>query len=137
MCEPTIDVSDRILCTDITYWNYEVNKNNESILQRQFQHSALCNKDVNKETLLLLKHRERDCQVITQNTRGGNAKSQICDTSSYSIPVGYDNFSSTSLAEYLVIPCKQNTYRNYLGCNATDCCSIRHQLFWNHTKKKN
>lgn len=142
MCDETINISDEILCTYLKYLNHKERKANEEFMLRQFSYCTIQDRDIDKESMFWLKQSENDCRVLTHKTRGGNAKSEICSTPNASgtkvpeVKAGYDNFTSKSLEEYLLIPCKMNTYRNYVSCDVGKCCSIRHQLFMNQTKKK-
>ena len=90
--------------------------------------------DIQTDSKLYSSQNDYDC-VLLAKTRGGNAKDNNCtlDDRSY---IGYDNFNSYSLQEYLLVPCKQSTYRNEHTCDITKCCSAKHQLFNNITKGK-
>jgi hypothetical protein len=48
---------------------------------------------------------------------------------------GYECFKPCYTKEYRIIPCRENTYRNYLIADEEKACSISHQLFNNMTKR--
>ena len=39
-------------------------------------------------------------------------------------------------SEFLMTPCHENTFQNHLVCDENKCCSLRHQMFNNITKRK-
>lgn len=50
-------------------------------------------------------------------------------------------YSKYYLNDFLLVPCPKPTYKNYVVCGdeidgSTKCCSKRHQLFKNWTKRK-
>lgn len=45
-------------------------------------------------------------------------------------------YSKYFLNEFLLFPCPKPTHKNYLVCDKEKCCSQRHQLFKNITKRK-
>jgi hypothetical protein len=86
---------------------------------------------VDVESRLWKKEKGAMCGDI-MNTRAGNAK----ECRPLDNMAGYDNINSVpSMNEYLMVPCRVNTFRNHLECDQNKCCSVRHQLFMNHTKR--
>lgn len=65
------------------------------------------------------------------NTRGGNY--QGCEPVKECPKPEYEKYF---LNEFLLTPCPKPTHMNYINCNEEKCCSIRHQLFKNQTKRK-
>lgn len=132
MCTP-LQMSDAILCNNMKHLNFYEKKKDDLAFCWQMHNCSLPEeKVVDNETRLWRGKKEADCSVGYFTVRGGNAKP--CNTAPYG-PAGYDNYTSESLQDYLLIPCKQNTFRNYIRCDDKKCCSIRHQMFMNHTKR--
>jgi hypothetical protein len=54
-----------------------------------------------------------------------------------SLPVANcQNIGSNSLnGEFVLQPCKNNTWKNYQTCDSMKCCSKKHQMFDNWTKR--
>jgi hypothetical protein len=65
------------------------------------------------------------------NTRGGNYTK--CEPER-SCP--HPEYTKYYLNEFLLTPCPKPTYKNYIVCGEDKCCSKRHQLFKNITKRK-
>ena len=128
-----LEQSDDILCNNMKYYDFYAKKKDDlafcHVMQNCWRPEE---KIVDKETKLWQGKKEKDCSIGYHITRGGNAK---CVEKEYSIKAGYDNYTPESLKDYLLIPCKQNTYRNYIACDDAKCCSIRHQMFMNQTKR--
>lgn len=49
--------------------------------------------------------------------------------------MGYECYTPFHINDYTLIPCKENTWRNHLVCDDGKCCSLRHQMFMNITKR--
>lgn len=66
------------------------------------------------------------------DSRGGNAvfceKASFCD--------GYKCYTQYHLNDYLVTPCPTNTWRNHVECDEDKCCSVHHQMYDNHTRRR-
>ncbi len=43
---------------------------------------------------------------------------------------------SYRLQNWLLVPCLETTHKNYLKCDDNKCCSIKHQMFKNQTRRK-
>jgi hypothetical protein len=63
--------------------------------------------------------------------RGGNGV--VCNTDKSCPKPIYDSYF---IKDFLLVPCPKPTYKNYGVCNEDKCCSKRHQLFKNVTKRK-
>jgi hypothetical protein len=135
--ENNIEKSDNILCNNTRYYDFYNKKQNDLALCWQLNGCSLpADKNIDFETRLW-RGSSDDCRYGVMWTRGGNAKDPSCKKKHTQIDVlaGYDNYTSSSLNDYLLIPCKQNTFRNYISCDDNKCCSIRHQMFMNLTKR--
>lgn len=136
--EDALKMSDNIVCNNLNYFDFYHRKGNDHAFCWQMQGCMLPGeKAFDKETHLWRGKKEDDCTIGLFETRGGNAKAMTCEKSLINIEqaAGYDNYNANSLTEYLMVPCRQNTFRNYLNCDDKKCCSIRHQMFMNHTKR--
>jgi hypothetical protein len=127
-------MSDAILCNNLTYHDYLHRKDNDRAFCWRMNGCILPDKKpIDVESHLWKKEKEAMCGEI-MNIRAGNAKDYICPHPTAT--VGYDNMSSApNMNDYLMVPCRINTYRNYIACDDKKCCSIRHQMFMNHTKR--
>lgn len=65
-------------------------------------------------------------------TRGGNNKIPPVQNNLCS---GYECFTKPYTSEYMMLPCKQNTFKNYLVHDDKKICTSTHQLFNNMTKR--
>lgn len=136
--EDTLGKSDDIHCNNMRYYNFYSKLKDDRAFCHQMQNCYLPQeKVIDDETKLWRKQKGQDCSIGYHITRGGNSKTPSCKPVMNKVlgPAGYDNYTSESLSEYLMIPCKQNTFRNHLACDNNKCCSVRHQLFMNQTKR--
>ena len=126
-------MSDAILCNNLTYHDYLHRRGNDRAFCWQMNACFLpAKKPVDVESRLWKKEKGAMCGDI-MNTRAGNAKDCWPPLDNMA---GYDNINSVpSMNEYLMVPCRVNTFRNHLECDQNKCCSVRHQLFMNHTKR--
>lgn len=129
--------SDDILCNNMRYHDFYEKKKNDLAFCWQMQGCVLPQeKVVDKETRLWRGNKEADCSLDLYKTRAGNSKVPNCGpVQPFPMAQGYDNYNNESLKDYLLIPCMQNTFRNHLSCDDKKCCSVRHQLFMNMTKR--
>jgi hypothetical protein len=133
--EDTLGKSDDILCNNMRYYNFYAKLKDDRAFCHQMQNCYLpSQKEIDAETKLWRGKKGMDCSIGYHLTRAGNSKTPSCKPP-YKSYAGYDNYNNESLEEYLMIPCKQNTFRNYVACDNNKCCSIRHQLFMNNTKR--
>jgi len=126
-------MSDAILCNNLRYHDYLHKKGNDRAFCWQMNACYLpAKKPVDVETRLWKKEKGAMCGDI-MNVRAGNARD--CQPTPKTT-VGYDNMASPmSMNDYLMVPCRENTFRNHLECDTKKCCSVRHQMFMNHTKR--
>ena len=128
------NISDMIIQNDKRYFKYRSYQDSFDQYKRQIDSTILqqC-RDIDRESFLLFQN-DIDCRWLKDKTRVGNAKSEVCNIAEKTY-IGYDNYNALSLNEYLLIPCKHNTYRNQVSCGIDTCCSTQHQLFMNCTRK--
>jgi len=125
--------SDSMICNTKAHNTFQHKKQNDLIFYNAISDKiGIPMRDVDSELLLWKGRDPRECSLTSSVTsRGGNAKT--CDTN---ICQGYTCFQPAYLDEFLLEPCKENTFRNHIVCDETKCCSLRHQLFMNITKRR-
>lgn len=130
-----LEYSDSIVCNNRAYLGWKYTKMNDTLAQQRFQGTLPTGiRDIDTESHLwtsTMNPREYVCSPMV-TSRGRN--DMTCKPDEFY--QGYDNFNGRSLSDYLLIPCKENTFRNHIECDSDKCCSIRHQLFCNMTKRK-
>lgn len=128
--------SDVISCNTRALLGFQHTKMNDAILMQRFRSTAPNKlRDVEAEHRLqkeIFKAKEYTCTPMIQ-ARGGNA---IACTDDSMLRQGYKNYTPYNMSEYLLVPCKENTFRNFVDCDEDRCCSVHHQLFDNMTKRK-
>ena len=129
--------SDNMICNTKANLTFQHKKQNDLMFYKSIGTSLLSPmRDPTTEFNLLSGKDPRSCNLSKAFTsRGGNSLN-CSDTPCKSIPQGYDCMKQQNIQEYLLMPCKQNTFRNHIVCDDTKCCSKRHQLFMNITKRK-
>ena len=129
-----IDRSDFMLKTNIESLQFRHISENDKAFDYQMSRTApRCFVDRAFESRLLndnYKVRTPYCDGCTAN-RGGNHPG--CEIYK-SCP--HPEYSKYYLGEFLMVPCPKPTYKNYIVCDTDKCCSKRHQLFKNLTKRK-
>jgi hypothetical protein len=125
-----------ISCNTRALLGFQHTKFNDAMLMQRFMSTAPTQiREVDEELKLqkeIYRAKEYLCTPMIQ-ARGGNA---LACTDDSMLKQGYQNYSPYHMSEFLLIPCKQNTYRNYVDCDEDKCCSIQHQMFNNMTKRK-
>lgn len=132
-----LEKSDIMQCNTKANNMYKYRKENDSLfLQRMnnTQPSQLRNFD--EEFALFTDSIDPKKYICNEaiNSRGGNAV--FCAKKGQALVGGYENYTSYHLNDYLMVPCKQNTWRNHIECDKDKCCSILHQMYDNVTKRK-
>jgi hypothetical protein len=127
--------SDMMLCTNIENLHfrhkYETDVPYMHLLSKPI---PCCIRNVKEEYKLLTENygtRKATCDESVL-TRGGNNKPMSIYKNT---KVGYDYFNTPLNSELLMIPCKNNTFQNYLVQDNKKICSVSHQLFNNITKR--
>lgn len=64
-------------------------------------------------------------------SRGANVTT--CNKQTFG--VGWDAYTPYHLNDYLLVPCKDNTWVNHIECDDDKCCSVKHQMYMNHTRR--
>lgn len=130
-----LEKSDVIACKARAYNIYKHRKENDIMFLQQFANPQPVGiRDIRDEFSLLtaaLDPRKYICNDMILS-RGGNA--DYCDKEPFC--QGYKCYSQYHLNEFLMTPCKYNTWRNYVDCDDTKCCSVHHQMYDNWTKRK-
>jgi len=131
-----IEKSDKIICDNWSYSQFKHKQENDPLFVYRFmQPQPFEIRDIDLETTFLDTQylpKKLTCTVGTR-TRGNNA---TCGNSNGVIPCeDFDKYTKYNMADWLLIPCKKNTFRNWVKCDCFKCCSY-HQMFDNITKRK-
>lgn len=125
--------SDDMLCTNKEYLLYKDFKENNQLFLQHMNRTFPCGFiDREKESQMwtdTYKTRVASC-IENTLTRGGNATTNLAE--SY-CPKKYDAFE---LQEFMMVPCRKPTHKNYIAEGNDRYCSKRHQIFGNQTKRK-
>lgn len=126
--------SDYILCKNIQDLQFKHKRENDvkfmSLLSKPL---PCCIRDVNEEYKIwtdTFKTRTPNCSEIIA-TRGGNNKKSGVDKQCG----GYECYQGKYNNNFLLLPCKENTFQNYLVEDNEKICSVSHQMFNNMTKR--
>jgi hypothetical protein len=128
-----INQSDKILCHNIENLHFAHKRDNDTSymfgLSRTMPNKI---RDVSQEYQMLTHTFATRVANCTEDIlkRGGN--NVVPDLSSCG---GYECFKPCYTKEYQMIPCKENTFKNYLVSDDKKTCSSSHQLFNNLTKR--
>lgn len=129
-----LEKSDVMVCNSRAHNIYKHHQENDAIfLQRMNNPQPTSLKNTRLEFNLQtdsLNSRKAECTPFI-NKRGGNAIPCL----SYTSCQGYKCYSEYHLNDFLLIPCKENTWRNYIECDDNKCCSVLHQMYDNHTRR--
>lgn len=144
-----LDKSDYMLHTNIAETQFkEMRQNDKAFIYQMSRTAPRCSMDRGREFSLWAdnyKTKTPFCNGCTA-TRGGNHSKQGC-LPSRSCP--HPEYSRQYMGEFLLVPCPKPTHKNYIVCERDEnfsnnselrdcgkCCSKRHQLFKNVTKRK-
>jgi hypothetical protein len=118
MASPFLVKSDRMLCTNSAYLHYKDQSYNDSIFVRQMQNKGCASPDqiINAESALKIK-----------------PSSRIADGVSCT-PRKLAPFKCTD--DFLLVPCRKNTYQNYMVYDDEKMCSKSHQILNNLTRRR-
>lgn len=129
-----IDKSDTIVCHTRAQSMYNYRKYNDAIFFQRFANTQPT-RSKNFATEYTLHTSENPNIYICNdaiNSRGGNAipcqNARLCP--------GFKCFTEYHMDEYLLTPCKTNTWKNHVECDNSKCCSVHHQMYDNWTKRK-
>jgi hypothetical protein len=127
--------SDSIVCNSWLDNNYKFKSFNDRLfLQQMMQTPPSELKKIDLETDLLTtqhKGKQYTCNRGTE-TRGDNARN--CEY--LQLVEEFGRYTRYNMQGYLLLPCSIPNYRNHLICGSKECCSNRHQIFDNMTKRK-
>ena len=144
----SLDKSDHMLYTNISELQFKDKRTND--LQYIYQMSQSinnCRIDRGDELKLfkdIYENKVAICNSCT-DTRGGNYVGCEPSLPCYTYNNAYKEiqnletrpeYSKYYLNEFLLTPCPKPTYKNYIVCGEDRCCSKRHQLFNNMTKRR-
>lgn len=129
--------SDTMVCNTRANNIYKQRKENDTLFLQQMNNTQPTRlRDFRAEFDLLsaaMNPRKYTCNDAILS-RGANVTS--CGLNQ-DVCVGWDCYNAPYHAgDFLMYPCKDNTWRNHIECDATKCCSIKHQLYMNNTKRK-
>jgi len=127
--------SDSIQCNNYAYLVFQHKQDNDTIfINNMTKVVPHCVRPIDNETKLWsgsVSSRVYTCEPEVMN-RGGNAPQEPPPC----LRAGYNAWPSSHPNDFLLYPCKKNTWRNYVSCDSDKCCSIHHQMFDNVTKRK-
>jgi hypothetical protein len=127
-----LEKSDKMMCNTKANNMYKYLKENDTLfLQRMRNTQPVHVRDIGKEWSHMIDPKMYICNDVI-NTRGGNAVYCEADKSA----AGYNNYTKYHMNEYLLVPCKENTWKNYVQCDNNKCCSVKHQMYDNQTKRR-
>lgn len=128
--------SDTMICTNVESLHFK----HKAETDRLFMHPLnrpipCCIRDIGKESKMFTDTFGTRTSKCTPGvmTRGNNHPKTAKPYDS--TLVGYDYFDSPLCGDLMMIPCKQNTFRNHLVADHLKTCSASHQLFNNLTKR--
>lgn len=128
-----LEKSDAMICNNHMERQCKYNAmNNQAFMQQMSNPQATTLRDINMETKSFIGMDTRVYCNDLINIRGKNALVPCINKRPC---MGYECYTPFHINEYLLIPCKENTYRNHLVCDDDKCCSLRHQMFMNVTKR--
>lgn len=126
--------SDSMICNSVAYNAYNWRKQSDLVFYKQMsmpQNSHLMDRCVEDKMRLGF---SRQCEMSTPIfTRGGNSKPQ-CGNDHFA--KGFLNYNNYHLGEYMIVPCPDNTWKNWPVQDDKKSCSKRHQFYMNVTKRK-
>lgn len=125
--------SDDMICNSTAYNAYQWRKQNDLIFYKQMgmpQNTNLMDRCIEDN---MRRGLSRGCEVSKRMfERGGN--STECEPEHFAR--GFQNYNKYHLNEYMMTPCPDNTWKNYLVHDDKKICTKRHQFFMNITKRK-
>lgn len=132
--ESRIEQSDYILCKNIQNLHFKHKRESDlpymSLLSKPL---PCCIRDVSEEYQMWTDSYATRNPYCNESivTRGGNnkkgGKTQVCR--------GYECLKGPYSHNFLLTPCTQNTFQNYLVEDNNKICSVNHQLFNNMTRR--
>ena len=129
-----LDSSDFMLATNIYELQFKDKRQNDlSYIYQMSRTQPRCLIDRGNELAFLsdnYKNKNANCSECVLD-RGGNMPTNSIDR-----PCPKPEYTKFYLNEFLLVPCPKPTYKNYIVCDEDKCCSKRHQLFKNITKRK-
>ena len=127
-----LEKSDKLMCNTKANSMYKYRKENDSIFLQTMRNTQPVNiRDVGREFAEMIDPKLYICNDVI-NTRGGNAV--YCE--SEKLAAGYNNYTKYHMNEYLLVPCQENTWKNHVMCDNDKCCSVKHQMYDNQTKRR-
>lgn len=125
--------SDTVLCNNIENLQFAHKRENDlSYMYRLSRSMPNKIRNVSDEYQMwtqTFKTRVADCTDGILNRGGNDVKPNLTQC------VGYECFKSPYTNEYQMVPCKNNTFKNYLVNDDMKVCTLSHQLFNNITRR--
>lgn len=127
--------SDDMQCNNIEYLQFSHKRENELMFM------APLSKPLNNQIRNVTSEYDMWTQTFTSRVptcteaiafRGGNNRIPIAPNK---LCAGFSCFGDAYTQEYVVVPCKKNTFKNYVVEDDKKICSSSHQLFNNMTKR--
>jgi len=139
-----LEKSDYMLCTNSAYLQYKDKKqNDETFVEQMSQTQQWCIRDIDIESKFFIDNskatKQATCTPLIYQ-RGGSAYNcepdKTCSDSTCSSTACPDEYLKYKIKDFLLIPCKKNTYKNYQIFNDKIQCSKSHQMLNNWTRRK-
>lgn len=125
--------SDAMICNHVAYNQFQWRKANDLMFYWKMgapQNAHIM--DRCKENKMRMGF-SRACEVSDRIfERGGN--NTECEPKHFA--KGFLNYNNYHLNEWMIVPCPENTWKNYLVSDKEKTCSKRHQIYMNNTKRK-
>ncbi len=122
--------SDHMICNNYAALTFQHKYDNDTIFINQISKGApRCIRPLDDESRLWISQNPRMCDWDTLRMLQNKKENTP-------IKAGYDAYPDVNKNDFLMIPCKQNTFKNHIECDDNKCCSVNHQLFENITRRR-
>lgn len=125
--------SDSMICNNVAYNQFHWRKGNDLMFYHKMNAPQNMYMMDRCEEDNMRRGFSRVCEVSKRMfERGGN--STECEPKHFA--KGFQNYNKYHLNEWMMAPCPENTWMNYLVSDDEKTCTKRHQIFMNVTKRK-
>lgn len=126
--------SDFMLCNSYAALVYDHKRANDEVFTNIIcRDRPVCVRDIDKESRLWMETKNSRVKTCTDDimNRGGNATFPTAH-----INAGFSAWPDVNANDFLLNPCRENTWKNHLHADDEKLCSIKHQMFMNITKRR-
>lgn len=131
----SLEASDNMVCNTRAHNLYKHARENDGIFLQRMNNpqptglrDIVLDNDLRKKSLNPRLYTCNDW--ITKrgmNASGCEASKPMCQ--------GWSCYTAYNLNDFLLTPCKTNTWRNHIACDDDKCCSVHHQMYMNMTRR--